>query len=43
MFTCFIINCRDNGSCLYSQTITAVNKVEHIETVNIQDWLAAIQ
>ena len=28
MFTCFIINCRYNGSCLYSQTMTAVNKVK---------------
>ena len=43
MFTCFIINCWNNGSCLYSQTMTAVSKVEHIETVNIQGWLAAIQ
>ena len=43
MFTCFIINCWDNGSCLYGQAMTAVSKVEHIETVNIQGWLAAIR
>ena len=43
MFTFFIINCRNNGSCLYSQTMTAVNKVQHIETINIQGWLVAIQ